>query len=534
MSGSTNYGTGSLQNNTGENNSAFGNYAASSNQSGICITAVGSNALFNNTTGPHNTSIGAGSMFYNKTGDRNTAVGSSALEGPLAPSTTVGSQNVAIGAQALYSNYGDYNVAVGCYALIDNTTGSNNTAVGYSALYSNTNGTQNTALGRASLYFNTTGSVNTAIGLGSLANNITGSNNTASGFYSLYKNIDGSNNTAIGHGSLYNNIGSSNTAIGLSAGHDLSGNSNFNTFLGYNSNVASSSNIYNNSTALGYKATIDASNQIVLGGLPAGGSYPSVKIPGTYVGIGGVYNPGNGFTLDVLGNLNTTMDASINSITVGRGGGNNQLNTAVGFEALQSNTGGNYNTAVGFQALTHNIGYDENTAVGYQALYSKASGATNTAIGLSAGYFDISGNSNTFLGGFTDVSNNGFTPNGIIYNHSTALGYKATIDASNQIVLGGYNPVLSVPYPGVKIPGSYVGIGGVYNPSSGYALDVDGSANIIGNANFTGLGLNAINAIYPVNTIYTSSAAANMGTLFPGTSWSTTSVSAPFYYTRTT
>jgi len=54
----TNYGKSSLQNNIGDNNSAFGAYAAYHNLDGSCNTVVGSNALFYNTTGDNNTSIG--------------------------------------------------------------------------------------------------------------------------------------------------------------------------------------------------------------------------------------------------------------------------------------------------------------------------------------------------------------------------------------------------------------------------------------------------------------------------------------------
>ena len=416
MSGQTNYGTGSLQNNTGNSNSAFGNYAATSNQSGICITAVGANALFNNTTGPYNTSIGAGSMFYNETGDRNTAVGSSALQGPLAPLTTVGNQNVAIGAQALYSNYGDYNVAVGCYALIDNTDGSGNTAVGYQA------------------------------------------------------------------------------------GRDLSGNSNFNTFLGYNTDISSNTLVYSNSTALGYSATIDASNQIVLGT-----SNEKVKIPGSYVGIG-IYNPSNGFTLDVGG------DALINNVTVGRGGGNEDTNTAVGLGALESNTtlnlGGFQNTAVGSYALESNTDGIYNTAFGYNTLTAITNCALNTAIGNNAGQ-DLSGNSNynTFLGSETDI----FDPT-LNYNNSTALGYNAIIDASNQIVLGGQSISPFVPYPSVYIPGSYVNIGGVYNPSSGYALDVSGILHTTMDASINSITVGRGGGNIATNTAVGNSALqANIG-----------------------
>jgi hypothetical protein len=134
MSGTTKYGDSSLFNNTGPNNSAFGNYAAYNNTDASCNTAIGSNALFNNTNAPHNTAIGAGAMFYNTTGQLNTAVGSSALEGPV-PAASVGNQNVAIGAQALYSNGGDNNVGVGYQSLLNNTTGQKNIAIGSSAGY---------------------------------------------------------------------------------------------------------------------------------------------------------------------------------------------------------------------------------------------------------------------------------------------------------------------------------------------------------------------------------------------------------------
>jgi hypothetical protein len=538
----TRFGNSALANNTtGFNNSAFGHFAAYNNTDASCNTAIGACSSFYNVHGEHNTAIGAGSMCNNVGGNLNTAVGSSALEGPF-PSGNVGNQNVAIGAQALYSNYGNQNVGVGCYALIDNTSGYNNTAVGYQALYSNTDGSNNTALGYQALNKNTTGIFNVALGAGPLFNNQTGSwnialgdsalngnttgsnnialglealngnngsSNVAIGSFALLNNSTGSSNVAIGQNSLlYNRIGGDNTAIGVSAGGtDLSGNSNFNTFLGAFSDVSSNLLAYNNSTALGYQATIDASNQIVLGGQNASGAYPSVYIPGSYVGIG-TYNPGNGFTLDVSGNLNTTMDASINSITVGRGGGNAQSNTAVGFEALQANTtlnsGGYENTAVGYLALQVNIDGIGNTAIGWAALDSNV-GVSNTAIGSGAGSNDVSGNFNTFLGGSTDVYNSTLT-----YNNSTALGYSAIIDASNQIVLGGQNA--SGAYPSVYIPGSYVGIGGVYNPSSGYALDVSGALQTTMDASINSITVGLGGGNVSTNTALGFSALVNNNT----------------------
>ena len=434
----TNYGLNSLKNNNGNDNSAFGAYSLYNSNSTSNNTAVGSNSLFFNTIGVNNTAIGAGSICNNTTGSLNTAVGSSALEGTIGVS--VGDKNVAVGAQGLFNNTGNLNTALGAYAGLANTSQINN------------------------------------------------------------------------------------------------------TFLGALTDLSSNNLAYTNSTALGYNAKIDASNQIVLGT-----SSEKVKIPGSYVGIGGVYSPASGFSLDVSGNVNVkggnidisgngiifpngtqtqaylggggsqwidasngiyysagtvgigtstpsssfsldvtgnarfTQDCSINSLTVGRGGGNIATNTAFGINALKANTTGNNNTAIGDDALQANttgsnntaigtnalqtnngsvntaIGYlalrdnttganntaigegalleningFSNTAIGLFALSNNTTGSTNTAIGNTAGATNITGQKNTFIGMSADCSSN-YTN----LENSTALGFLAIIDASDQIVLG--------------------------------------------------------------------------------------------------
>jgi hypothetical protein len=179
---------------------------------------------------------------------------------------------------------------------------------------------------------------------------------------------------------------------------------------------------------------------------------------GGNVGIG---NTSPTFILDVTGNARFTQDCSINSLTVGRGGGNQSSNTVLGSQALQNNTGGINNTAIGFNALQNNLSGD-NTAIGYNALQaniggpynvavgskalesctgqsniaigssalgSNTSGSNNVAVGHIAGSGNIDGSYNTFIGYFAHSTDSS-------YINSTALGYQATIDASNQIVLG--------------------------------------------------------------------------------------------------
>jgi hypothetical protein len=216
------------------------------------------------------------------------------------------STNTAVGLSALQANISGYNnTAVGYHALLGNT-GSNNTAIGYNALAFNTSGVQNTAIGAETLSNNQTGNNNLALGLQSLTANSSGSSNVSIGPGSMYSNTLGSSNVAIGQNALLQHtIGQNNVAIGASAGVDLSGNSHFNTFLGAYTDASSIAITYSNSTALGYKAKIDASNQIVLGGQNASGYYPSVYIPGSYVGIG-KYSPSGMYALDVSGNVNAT------------------------------------------------------------------------------------------------------------------------------------------------------------------------------------------------------------------------------------
>jgi len=111
-----------------------------------------------------------------------------------------------------------------------------------------------------------------------------------------------------------------------------------------------------------------------------------------------------------------------------------------------------------------------------------------------SGSSDLSGNYNTYLGANTDVSNVN------IISYSTALGYKAIIDSSNQIVLGTSTE-------GVYMPGDYLKIGGTYTRKgfNNYALDVLGNVNFTGNLDVSGniTGVNNIDvttingALYP-------------------------------------
>ncbi len=154
------------------------------------------------------------------------------------------------------------NIALGSNALNTNSTGYENVAIGYRALEKNTTGFQNTANGYIALFTNTTGINNTATGAGALSYNTIGSENTANGNLALNKTTTGIGNSGTGWFSLSNNTtGYYNTAMGAYTGSNIiQGNSN--TFLG---NYANASSDYNNTTAIGAFARVDANNKVRIG-----------------------------------------------------------------------------------------------------------------------------------------------------------------------------------------------------------------------------------------------------------------------------
>jgi hypothetical protein len=310
---------------SGDNYLYFG---ASKNQNYSFIQSVregvGSRPLLLNARGG-NVGIGTSTPSFRLDVSGNLRTTADALINGLTVGRGTGSvsTNTALGFESLLSNSGNGNdnTAVGFQSMRGNTTGDFNTGVGVSSLLNNTSGFSNTAVGYESVRTNTNGQCNTGVGFQSLSGVTSGNSNTSVGYQALQ--INGGNatgNTALGHQALNNiasgnfnvalgfetlqNItgnGSNNTALGYQACRTLFSTSSNNTFLGATSNVSSTTRIFNDSTAIGYGAIIDASNQIVLGR-----ATEKVKIPGSYVGIGGNYNPGGTYALDVSGNVNAT------------------------------------------------------------------------------------------------------------------------------------------------------------------------------------------------------------------------------------
>jgi len=130
-------------------------------------------------------------------------------------------------------------------------------------------------------------------------------------------------------------------------------------------------------------------------------------------------------------------------------------NTAVGVEALQSNTTGYRNTANGYLALYFNTSGNNNIANGYAALYNNTTGYYNIANGVGVLLNNTTGYGNTangYLALFNNTTGYNNTANGLdsgryinsgaanqTSNNSLYLGYDTRASASgntNEIVIG--------------------------------------------------------------------------------------------------
>jgi hypothetical protein len=123
-----------------------------------------------------------------------------------------------------------FNAALGCNALLANTSGAGNIAVGFSSMCANTTGINNVAIGNVAFCSNTVGSGNVAIGTSALKNAVDSSRVVAIGEGALSAATTGLYNVALGWSALCSatgTAGGSNVAIGALAGNNITtGNSN--------------------------------------------------------------------------------------------------------------------------------------------------------------------------------------------------------------------------------------------------------------------------------------------------------------------
>jgi hypothetical protein len=140
--------------------------------------------------------------------------------------------------------------------------------------------------------------------------------------------------------------------------------------------------------------------------------------------FGAQYNTATGFsalTSNTGGSFNTaTGRGALYSNTIG------MYNTATGYQALAANTIGDGNTAVGYQALNSNNNVS-NSAFGDDALSQNNSGYENVAFGVDTLVANVAGNDNTAVGTYALQSNTGSDNIGV----GASAGGKLTTGSSN-------------------------------------------------------------------------------------------------------
>jgi hypothetical protein len=156
----------------------------------------------------------------------------------------------------------------------------------------------------------------------------------------------------------------------------------------------------------------------------------------------------------------TNYGLRVQGIGIGRGGASQITNTVMGNSALSKNTSsGIYNTAIGYQALLSNTSGMTNTAIGAWSSVLNSTGSDNTAVGFNSLYSNASGASNTAIGSnalnnlTTGNYNIGIGPYANYYNstgsNNIAIGYQtiysiSTNNTSDNIAIG-YRSLYSSP-----------------------------------------------------------------------------------------
>ena len=251
------------------------------------------------------------------------------------------------------------------------------------------------------------------------------------------------------------------------------------------------------------------------------GTSPSTKLTLTSSGNLGIGTTSPTKKLEVAGS-----DALIHGVTVGRGAGAVDTNTALGANALISNTTGSYTTASGYISLYSNTTGSYNAASGSYALYSNTTGSSNTASGHSALRNNTTGYDNTANGvgalyyNTTGLQNTASGLNALYYNttgsQNTASGLQALCynTTGSYNTASGHNALLS-------------NTTGVQNTASGVNALL---YNTTGNYN-TASGTNALFS----NTTGYSNTANGLGALFSNTTGgqNTTSGRAALYSNTT-
>jgi len=167
----------------------------------------------------------------------------------------------------------------------------------------------------------------------------------------------------------------------------------------------------------------------------------------TFIGLNaGNFTMGSTATLNYHGSYNSALGyQALYSDTTG------YRNSALGYQALRNNTSGANNSAFGYQALYTNSTGLHNSAVGYQALYTNSGGQQNSAMGYGALYYNSSGGYNSAFGlqalrNNTTGSYNLAFGNQALYSNNTGFRNSAIGPYALQSLTGAYHDNLALGY----------------------------------------------------------------------------------------
>jgi len=149
------------------------------------------------------------------------------------------------------------------------------------------------------------------------------------------------------------------------------------------------------------------------------------------LGTGAFITPNTDSSQGYYGNENSAIGYNaLHSNTTG------YRNVAIGSAALYNDTIGNGNSAFGYDALYNNTTGYRNTGIGIFSLYGNTTGGSNSAMGVSAGSYitdgttaNTTGDYGIFIGGYTKA----LTDND---QNEIVIGYGATGAGSNSVTLG--------------------------------------------------------------------------------------------------
>jgi len=439
----------------------------------------GSNAGRIGSGTTYQTALGLGSL-NNNSGNANTAVGYNTMN-----ASGAGSQNVAVGASALISlTNGSNNVAMGVAAGYTLTTQAQNVFIGYYSGLQNS-GSDNTFIGaETGTYMNTSASYNTLLGYQAGGDS---GNYLSSGNYCLALGYKAQlpNNTSDGQLSIMNTI----FGVGMTAGGNWTTPGGRIGILTKSPTVGYALDVAGDIAFAGKFFVRTTTNfELNINGTRAG--YMNLGALNTYYGYGsgnaGTYNTAIGH--NAMSNTSGVGSAAVavgyaalSSLTSG------DYNVAFGYQAGLAITTGSYNVAFGSRTLLANTSGTNNIAIGGNSLLSNTTGTSNIAIGTGAvqtananGNVGIGSNSLNVAAGSFNVALGHQAAQSLTGGANIAIGANqelASNSGSNQMNIGG--AIFGISMNGsVSSPAGQIGI--LTNaPTAGFALDVNGKTKTV-------------------------------------------------------